>query len=315
MIKRLLTTIATSALAFASMPATAQTAPQPKPQARTAPAPATATATKEAKPALWVVKDKDTTIYMLGTVHVLKPGLGWFDNAVKTAFDKSDEMVIEVIQPTDQQEAAKAVMPYAVSKDGKPLTEKLPEAARPKYAAAMGSVGLPAAAFDQFKPWYASMALALMPLAKAGYEPDSGVETQLTTAAKAANKPISALEGFDEQLGFFDNLPESDQIDLLVATVDEFDKVGPTLDRMVEHWAAGDPDALAREMNEQMANLPAVEKVLLFDRNDRWADWIKTRLDKPGTVFMAVGAGHLAGKGSVQDALTKRGLRANRIDY
>jgi uncharacterized protein YbaP (TraB family) len=289
-------------------PVAAQSSPSPAPAAATAPL-------KDADPALWVVKDADTTIYMLGTVHVLKPGLSWFDEAVKDAFDKSDEMVIEVMQPDDQDAAMKVMLPLAVDPDGPPLTEKLPEAARPKYAAAMTSLGMPPAALDKFEPWYASVILGLLPLQKAGYDPASGVEMQLSAAAKAANKPVSALEGFEEQLGFFDKLPESDQIGLLVATVDEFDQIGPTLDRMVEDWGKGDPDALAREMNEQLGKLPNVEKVLLTDRNDRWADWIKTRLDKPGTVFMAVGAGHLAGKGSVQDALARRGIKTERVQY
>lgn len=305
MLIRLLTTIATGALALGSLPAAAQTPP---------PAAAAAAPLKDADPALWVAKDKDTTIYMFGTVHVLKPGLSWFDEAVKDAFDKSDEMVIEVIQP-DQNEAIKVMMPLATDPDGPPLTQKLPEAARPKYAAAMTSLGMPPAMLDQFEPWYASVILGLLPLQKAGYDPASGVETQLTAAAKAANKPVSALEGFEEQLGFFDTMPESDQMGLLVSTVDEFGEIGPTLDRMVERWGAGDSASLAKEMNDQLGHLPNVEKVLLTDRNDRWADWIKTRLAKPGTIFMAVGAGHLAGKGSVQDALTKRGIKTERVKY
>jgi hypothetical protein len=306
MLTRLLTTIATGALAFAAQPAIAQAPP--------APAPAAAPL-KDADPALWVVKDADTTIYMLGTVHVLKPGLSWFDEAVKDAFDTSDEMVIEVIQPTDQDAALKVMLPLAIDPDGPALTQKLPELARPKYAAAMTSLGMPPAALDQFEPWYASVILGLLPLQKAGYDPASGVEMQLAAAAKAANKPVSALEGFDEQLGFFDTLPESDQIGLLVATVDEFDKIGPTLDRMVADWGKGDSDALAREMNDQLGKLPNVEKVLLTDRNDRWADWIRTRLEKPGTVFMAVGAGHLAGRNSVQEALAKRKIETTRVEY
>lgn len=308
MIQLLLRGAAAMAIVTASA-ACAQTTPVP------APATTAAAALTDADPALWVVKDADTTIYMLGTVHVLKPGLSWFDAAVKDAFDESDEMVIEVIQPTDQDAVMKVMMPLAIDPDGPPLTQKLPEAARPKYAAAMTSLGMPPVALDQFEPWYAAVVLGLLPLQKAGYDPASGVEMQLTAAAKAANKPVSALEGFEEQLGFFDTMPESDQIGLLVSTVDEFGQIGPTLDRMVERWGAGDSDALAKEMNDQLGTLPNVQKILLTDRNDRWADWIKARLDKPGTVFMAVGAGHLAGKGSVQDALTKRGIKTERVQY
>lgn len=308
MLTRLLTTIATGALALGSLPASAQTAPAAAPTPAAAPL-------KDADPALWVVKDADTTIYMLGTVHVLKPGLSWFDEAVKDAFDKSGEMVIEVIQPEDQQAAAKTMLPLAIDADGPPLTQKLPEAKRAPYAAALTSLGMPPVALDQFEPWYASVLLGLLPLTKAGYDPASGVEMQLAAAAKAANKPVVALEGFEEQLGFFDTMPEADQTKLLVSTIDGFGEIEVTLDKMVDEWAAGNPDALAKEMNAQLGDMPNVQKILLTDRNDRWADWIKTRLEKPGTVFMAVGAGHLAGKGSVQDALKTRGIKTERVEY
>jgi uncharacterized protein len=269
---------------------------------------------QDADPALWMVNDEDTTIYMLGTVHVLKPGLSWFDEGVKKAFDGSDEVVLEVVPPPEAEQGA-LVMKHAVDADGPPLTQKLPEASRAKYAAALASVGMPAGALDQFHPWFASTTLVLLPLGKLGYDPKSGVEQGVTAAAKEANKPLKGLETFDEQLGFFGAIPEADQIRLLTSTVDEFDEVGPTLDGMVREWAAGNPDALARLMNEQLDEQPTVKRILLTDRNTRWAGWIAERLKTPGTVFMAVGAGHLAGQGSVQDALKARGLTAERVKY
>jgi uncharacterized protein YbaP (TraB family) len=54
-------------------------------------------------------------------------------------------------------------------------------------------------------------------------------------------------------------------------------------------------------------------KPLLVDRNVNWAEWIDTRLDKPGVVFMGVGAGHLGGSDSVQAILAKRGIKSARI--
>ena len=80
---------------------------------------------RDADPALWVVKDADTTIYLFGTVHVLKPGLGWFDGAVKQAFDKSDELVLEMVLPEDQAEAAKVTMPLAMDQSGTALSRTL----------------------------------------------------------------------------------------------------------------------------------------------------------------------------------------------
>ncbi|WP_164105853.1 TraB/GumN family protein, partial [Serratia marcescens] len=85
--------------------------------------------------------DADTTIYLFGTVHVLKPGLSWFDKAVKAAFDKSDEVVLEMVMP-DPATMQGVVMQAAVAPQADPaLTVKLPEATRPAYAAALTSLG------------------------------------------------------------------------------------------------------------------------------------------------------------------------------
>ena len=279
-------------------------------QEATAPAAATTTAIK---PALWAVKDDDTTVYLFGTVHVLKPGLSWFDGAVKDAFDKSDELKLELVLPEDQNEVAKETMALALDQSGTALSSRLDPAALAAYQAAMTSLGLPPASFDGFKPWFAGITLSVLPLTKMGYNPEEGAEKQLSNAAKAAAKPISGFETLSEQLGFFDALPMSSQIAFLNVMVKDLDKLGPQLDTMVGQWGAGDPAALAETMNEGLAETPDVAKTLLWDRNARWAEQIETRMAQPGTVFVAVGAGHLAGAKSVQDYLEQRGLKVTRI--
>lgn len=278
----------------------------------TASAPA---ATVDADPALWVVKDDDTTIYLFGTVHVLKPGLSWFDEAVKDAFDASDELMLEMVMPEDQAAAAKIMMPLAKDMTGTPLPERLNGEQLAAYQAAMIGVGLPANAFDGFEPWFPAITLSVMPLTKLGYNPEEGAEKLLTRYAKDASKPVAGLETLEQQLGYFDTLPEASQVAFLNAVVRDIDKLGPTLDTLVAQWAKGDPVALAETMNESMDETPELAKILLWDRNARWADQIKSRMDRPGTIFLAVGAGHLAGEKSLQDYLAARGLTAERIDY
>ncbi|SBV32679.1 GumN [uncultured Sphingopyxis sp.] len=279
------------------------------------PATAAAPATTDADPALWVVKDDDTTIYLFGTVHVLKPGLGWFDEAVKTALETSDQLMLEMVMPEDQAEVAKTMMPLALDQSGKTLSSRLNPDQLAAYQAAMASVGLPAAQFDKFEPWFPAITLSVLPLTKLGYDPEQGAEKQLTGFAKAAGKPVSGLETFAEQLGFFDTLPETQQVAFLDAVVKDLDQLGPQLDKMVVLWAKGDPDGLATAMNESLAATPELAKTLLWDRNARWADKLKARMDQPGTVFVAVGAGHLAGEHSVQDYLKERGLTVKRVEY
>lgn len=273
-----------------------------------------AQAVKDADPALWVVKDADTTIYLFGTVHVLKPGLGWFDEGVKAAFDKSDELVLEMIEP-DAATMQGLIMKTALNPKGPTLTEKLPADKREAYAKAMTDVGVPAAALDRFDPWFAAVTLSIAGLPKLGYDPESGAERTLSVAAKAANKQVIGLETAEQQLGYFDALPEPLQVKFLVSTVDDYPRMATELDKMIASWSAGDPEALGKTMNEELADTPELSKVLLADRNTRWAEWIEQRLQKPGTVFVAVGAGHLAGADSVQAQLAKHKLTATRVAY
>lgn len=279
-------------------------------QTQTAPV---AETTTEANPALWVVKDEDTTIYLFGTVHVLKPGLGWFDGAVRDAFDKSDELVLELVLPEDDAVAAQTMIPLALDKSGNTIPSRLNADDLAAYRAAVTGLGLPAQAFDNFKPWFVAVSLYTLPLAKLGYDANQGVEKQITGFAKTAKKPISGLETLEEQLGFFDTLAEDAQVAYLNSVVRNLDQAGPMLDRLVDEWAKGDPDALAALMNESMESTPELAKALLYDRNERWATQLKARMDQPGTVFVAVGAGHLAGEKNVQDYLAAHGLTAVRV--
>ncbi len=279
------------------------------------PSKAAARAANDADPALWVVKDKDTTVYLFGTIHVLKPGLTWFDEAVKTAFDRSDEVKLEIVMP-DPATMQGLVQATGVAPVGTPpLTQRLPEGKRAAFTKAVTDLGLPANALDRFRPWLAATQLSVAPLSKLGYDSANGPEEVITEAAKAAKKPLSGLETPQQQLGFFGSLSDTAQLQFLESTVDEL----PTLDKqmasMVDEWARGDPDALAREMNDELKSSPEVAKVLLVDRNRNWAQWIKQRMAKPGTVFIAVGAGHLAGPDSVQVQLAKLGLKAERVKY
>ena len=277
-------------------------------------APAPAVATKDADPALWVVKDADTTIYLFGTIHVLKPGLTWFDEAVKTAFDKSDQLMLEMVQP-DQATMQQIVLKNGIITSGPTLTEQLPADKRGAYLKAVTDAGLPPQAFDRMKPWLAGVTLSIAPIQKLGYDPKNGPETVLADAAKAANKPVAGLETAEQQIGYFNGLSQKAQIDFLTSTVEDLPKAGEEMAEMVDEWAKGDPDALAKTMNDSLKDSPEVAKTLLTDRNARWATWIKERMAKPGTVFIAVGAGHLAGNDSVQAQLAKQGIKAERIAY
>jgi uncharacterized protein YbaP (TraB family) len=312
-LKPLLAATATCALAWAA-PVAAQNKPTEAPASVEALDPVKAPpAVKDVDPALWVVKDADTTIYLFGSIHILKPGLGWFDDGVKTAFDGADQLVLELVEPP-AAEAQALFGKLAMDQQGKSLRSKMNDADRAVYDAAMGKLGIPSAAFDPFEPWAAAITMSLLAAQKSGFDPNSGVERQLTAAAKVSNKPIDGLETMEFQLGVFDSLPEAEQIAFLVETAKMIDDVGSTTDKMVAMWASAETESLGRLMNEGLTSRTLYD-ALLTKRNANWAQWISAQMKKPGVTFMAVGAGHLAGPTSVQALLPAYGLTATRVAY
>ena len=284
-----------AAFATAAFPVHAQTAPLP-----------------DADPAMWVVKDSDTTIYLFGTVHALDGKKDWFNDEVKTAYDKSQEVVFEILEP-DQAKAQATIMERAVDKSGTTLSSRLSPEQLKKLQAELVSVGAPANALDTFDPWFAATQLAMIRFVKKGIKPEHGAEAVLRAAAKKDGKAMGEVESFEWQINLFDSLPPKLQLDMLTGYLDELEKGDEIITKMMDSWSKGDVTTLADVMNEALTESPELAKLLLADRNARWAEWIDNRLDKPGTVFMAVGAGHLGGKDSVQDYLAKKGLKATKV--
>lgn len=267
----------------------------------------------DADPAMWVLKDDDTTIYLFGTFHGLDGKTDWFNDEVKAAFDASDEVVVEAIMPEDQAAMQPLIVKYAVDASGKTLTSKLSAEMKAKYEKTMAGIGIPAQAFEPLEPWFVTMALTAVAGQKIGLKPEHGADVTITRAAKTAGKNVAELEGAEWQLSLFDKMPEDKQIVQLGQTLDAVPEMGPQLTQMLASWSKGDVEALATMMNASLKETPELYKMIFSDRNATWADWIQKRMDQPGTVFLAVGAGHLAGQDSVQDMLAKKGLTAEKV--
>lgn len=275
----------------------------------TAPAPA---AVQPAGPALWKVADDDTTIYLFGTVHALPEDIDWFSGPVATALGSSGTLVTEIPSGFEQDPGTQqSIMGMAMLPADDNLRDQLEPEQRASYEAAMTALDLPVGAFDRFEPWFAGINLAMLPLLKAGYAAESGVEKVIEQRAPAG-ATRDALETVDFQLGMLDALPHQSQVDFLIATTDMIDQVVPMVDQMVTEWVEGDIEALGELMNANLGD-PVLAEALLYSRNRNWAAWVDERLDAPGTVFVAVGAGHLAGEKSVQAYLTERGFAVTRV--
>lgn len=263
------------------------------------------------RPAFWKVADKDTTIWLFGTIHVLPQPVDWYKGRIARAFDTARELVTE-IPIDDTPEAQGAILRMSERTDGRSLRDTLPPDQRAAYEAALAGIGMPPQAFDANDTWFAALMLTLIPLKTAGYATESGIDAQVATKARERHMANHALETVEYQIGLFDTLPEPTQRTYLAEVIKALPDVKADVDSMVAAWKAGDAEHLAAMLNEDESD-PEIRKVLITDRNAAWAQWLKGRLDQPGTVFVAVGAGHLAGPGSVQDQLAAAGIATKRV--
>jgi uncharacterized protein YbaP (TraB family) len=261
--------------------------------AANAAAPAPSPTLPDAKPAIWIVSDQDTTIYLFGTFHALDGKSQWFNDEVKTAFDASDQLVLETLVPD----------PSAITPANKPpLTMPSRKQAR----------AIPVAPSASF---LATTRLAISAGKSQGMKVDNGADHVLRHAAEAAGKEVDGLESFQFQLDMFSRLAQpAAQAPKAGEPVQPMASLSTVMTQLQAAWKKGDQAAFRDMLATMREASPDIYRQMFVERNVRWANWIAERIRKPGTVFVAVGAGHLAGPDSVQSRLTELGIQPIRVN-
>jgi uncharacterized protein YbaP (TraB family) len=304
-----------AALAAAPAPATPGRVAGAKDGAGAVPA----AAQPEPRPALWLLADEDTKIYMLGTIHVLPPGFRWRSAAVDRAVGEASELVVETYEAPGADKGLDATPGFFADKPV-PILKRVPRDKRKPLKAAIEASGLSLTYLDRMHSWAAAMTLGVAQMmGEYGVQDPAeapGVEDVLEETFRGAGKPISSVEDGDAVFASLSALPEAVQTQLLLEAIEPLPPAGPG-DEAAEaagelEWVAGNDEAMSLEGEGGFS--PALFDVLVRRRNAAWTEWLEARLKKPGTLLFAVGAGHLAGRESVQAMLAQRGLRVKRVD-
>lgn len=270
--------------------------------------------TAAADPTLWHIQDEDSDIYVFGTVHILRPGIEWQTEEVMAAFDAADTVYFEA--PVNDPEQASAmqqvVFANAMNPAGVTLSSLVSDETWASIEEFAPQVGFSAAQLESLRPWIATVQLSVGFIVASGYNPESGVEATLWPMANEAGKTLAYFETVEEQIGFFANLPQEVEVRLLEETMAEFEQSPDQIDTLVTSWANGDQAAIDDVMNGQMReDAPEVHDVIIVQRNQRWVEDIETILEGSGTVFIAVGSGHLPGEQGVISLLRDRGIEVS----
>lgn len=241
-------------------------------------------------PAMWAISDEDTTIFLFGTFHALDRDTGWFSATVRDAFERSDELVLETVVPSDPAQLLASLNRHSMI--------------APKKA------GQPVVATGGSDSFAASSSKAISAGRAVGMSVDHGADAVLRRAADSLGKPVDGLESFDFQLAMFSSLPPAGGNAGAAAAPANLAAI---MQDMKAAWKRGDSARFAAVLGSVEKQNPETYRRLFADRNARWAEWVARRMDRPGVVFVAVGTGHLIGRDSVQQRLSERGFEPIRI--
>ena len=264
-----------------------------------------------ATPALWKFGDADTTIYLFGTIHALPEGFAWRDRQIETLIERADTLVTET--KIDDNPATIAALFPPPDPTLPPIADRVPAKSRQPLIDLIGKAGLPMAALDQMPTWQAAFQMMGAMMRDLGAERGAGVDQVLTPRFAGNDKKIEALETASQQLALFAGLSEADQREFLASIVDGRGEAKKDYARMLRAWGKGDDKAIAAAFDKDEDMTPHLRDILIKQRNAAWTTWLKARLGTPGTVFVAVGAGHLAGPLSVQKMLADQGVKVERV--
>ena len=268
-------------------------------------------------PALWTVQDHDTTLHLFGLAPVLKPGADWQSETFTEAFTSAELVVLEADNSSPEAQATvQALIPQlGVYTEGGSLSAVLSEKEREIVNAVSTQFGAPLQALNTLKPWLASVQLGVLSISASGFEMTNTPAASIAAMAEEADKRIDTLESPDQVLRILATFPEDEQIATLLHTARTIRDDPDQQARLAEAWLAGDVDAIGNILHDTMGAWSSEKAydALLVQRNQEWVAHIKNLMaDETGTVFVAVGFGHLAGEDSLINMLNAEGLSATR---
>ena len=248
---------------------------------------------ESAEPAMFVVRDVDTTVFIFGTFHALDGKADWFNNQVRSAFEQSDELVLETLVPEGP-----SPQPGFTSVRGQRFS------------------GLPVAPSASF---LATTRMAISAGKAQGMNVGNGADMVLRRVAEMEGKQVEGLETLESQLAMFTRLPPPAEAarprpGAPVEASAPMESLSQAMAEMQSAWKRGDQNVFVRMLGQLEQSSPDAYRMMFTERNQRWADWIAGRMQTPGVVFVAVGAGHLAGKDSLLVRLAEQGIQSQRLN-
>ena len=265
------------------------------------------------KNCLWSIQTQFNKIYLLGSIHVLKPETYPLDPAIEKAYASSERIVFEtdigaMQDPTMQAKMLELGM-YPAEQN---LFENIARNTRQQLEKKMSALGLPLEAFSRFKPWFVALTLTTLELQRLGYNPQYGIDVYFFGKAQSGGKEIGFLEPPEYQIDLLGNMVNKDQNDFLKQTLKDLELISELAGDLVSSWKSGNADKLHELLHKSFKDYPNLNDRLLIQRNQKWVKEVEAAMRQNKNVLFVVGAGHLVGPKSVVDLLRKNGHKVKQ---
>lgn len=262
---------------------------------------------------LWEIHGLHNTVYLLGSIHVLRPADYPLSRAVLNAYGDAKSVVMEIdLGEIDSAQVQSEMMESALLPEGKTLQSVLGTQRYARAQALAHEVGVELSMFDTFAPWFVAEAISQLQLAQMGFDPQSGVEMFFLEHARSDGKSIAGLETAHDQIALFEAMSLDAQAQYLIASLEQAHDLPKQVDEMVHAWQRGDTAWFNSQLAQELGRDPVLYQAVLASRNRKWIPKIEALLKADQNYLVIVGTGHLVGRDSVLDLLKKDGFTATQ---
>ena len=262
---------------------------------------------------LWELHGKHNTVYLLGSIHVLRPNDYPLAPVVLDAYTHAGSLLMEVnLDEINSEQVQAEMLASAILSDGKTLPDVLGKQRYERAAALAHEIGVELSKFDQFAPWFAAEAISELQLTQLGFQPENGVEMYFMDRAHSDGKSVDGLETVHDQISVFQNMSLDAQAEYLLSSLEQAHDLPKEVDSMVRAWQRGDTRWFESELQSDLGHDSDLYQSVLVARNRKWVPKIEALLNGDKNYLVIVGTGHLAGQGSVVDLLKKDGIVATQ---
>lgn len=267
-----------------------------------------------AKTCLWEASSGHGTLYLQGSVHLLKAEDYPLDPAIENAYDHSDILVLETdIKAMLSRETQQLIMSKALLPENRTLKTELDPEVYATLSRKLIEAGLPPVAMQKFKPWFATMTLMIARMSSMGFDPNLGLDQYFYRKATTDEKPVVGLETVEFQINLFDTLSQGDQNAYTKQSLKELEQMETMLDEITTAWKKGDLDKLDAVTRESFKEYPGMYEEFVTNRNKTWVEKLHELADDSKNCMVVVGVAHLAGKGGLLELLKAKGYSVEQL--